>query len=77
MSTNSNSDPAQGATRASAAADEGDKRRDDTISRIRTALIQDRLTVMSLTEENTGTDPYNSGVHRALAKTHNWRKGSR
>lgn len=73
MSTNSDTDSRQ----ATPATDQSDPRRDDTISRIRTALIQDRLTVVSLTEEDTGTDPYNSGVHRALAKAHVWRKGSR
>jgi hypothetical protein len=76
MSTN-NSDLVQDARREAAANDEGDVRRDETISRLRSALMHDRLSVMALTDENTGTDPYNSGVHRALAKAHVWRKGSR
>ncbi len=56
---------------------DSDRRRDDTLSRIRAALLQDRLTVTVLTDENAGTDPYNSGVHRALAKAHVWGKRSR
>jgi hypothetical protein len=77
MSSNSNSDPARRAGPTAAPVDQGDQRRDDTINRLRTALIKDRLAVISLTDENTGTDPYNSGVHRALVKAHVWRKGSR
>lgn len=76
MSTN-NFDPVLDASRTAAATDENDLRRDDTINRLRSALLKDRLAVMALTDENTGTDPYNSGVHRALTKAHVWRKGSR
>jgi hypothetical protein len=54
-----------------------DKRRDDTITRIRAALLDERLAVMELSGENPGTDPYNSGVHRALSKAHDWGKRSR
>ena len=56
---------------------EAEKRRDDTLTRIRSALLEDRLAVMAFTNENTGSDPYNSGVHRALAKAHVWSKRSR
>lgn len=73
----SNSQQGAGARQAAKEAADSDKRRDDTISRIRSALLRDRLTVMSLGDENTGTDPYNSGVHRALTKTHDWKKRSR
>ncbi len=76
MSTN-NSDPVQDARHATAANDVSDTRRDETIKRLRSALMHDRLAVMALTDENAGTDPYNSGIHRALAKAHVWRKGSR
>jgi hypothetical protein len=78
MSTsNSNSDQVRSMDHAAAEAVESNKRRDDTITRIRTALLRDRLAVVSLSDENAGTDPYNSGVHRALAKDHVWRKRSR
>lgn len=56
---------------------DGDKRRDHTLTRIRSALLHDKLAVMSLTNENAGTDPYNSGVHRALGKATAWNKRSR
>lgn len=60
-----------------AKASEADKRRDETITRIRAALLNDRLEVMDLSGENTGTDPYNSGIHRVLAKSEVWNKRSR
>jgi hypothetical protein len=72
----SSADHATSADRATAEAKEADKRRDNTLGRIRTALLRDRLSVLSLSDENTGADPYNSGVHRALASTHVWRKRS-
>jgi hypothetical protein len=56
---------------------DGDQRRDQTITRIRSALLQNKLAVMSLTDENPGTDPYNSGVHRALGKATAWNRRSR
>ena len=55
----------------------GDQRRDDTFMRLRTALLEDRLALMETTSEQTGTDPYNSGVHRAMARAHVWSKRSR
>jgi hypothetical protein len=58
-------------------ASDANKRRDDTLTRIRSALLENRLSVVALSSENTGTDPYNSGVHRALAKAHVWSKRSR
>jgi len=65
--------PAQSGITARAA----DRRRDDTLTRLRSALLEDRLAVLDLASENTGTDPYNSGVHRTLAKGHVWDKRSR
>ena len=59
-------------------ADASDERhREDTFMRLRSALLEDRLAVLELSGENTGTDPYNSGVHRAMAKGHVWNKRSR
>jgi len=55
----------------------GDRRRDDTLTRLRSALAGQRLSLLDLTGEDTGTDPYNSGVHRALAQTYAWRKRAR
>ena len=55
-----------------------EQRREDTLNRIRSALVEERLAVVSANEENTGTDPYNSGIHRALASSHHvWNKRSR
>jgi hypothetical protein len=75
--SDSNSDQGRNTDRAAAETAEVDRRRDDTLNRIRTALLRDRLAVTSLSDENTGTDPYNSGVHRALAKAHVWGKRPR
>jgi hypothetical protein len=55
----------------------GGDERGDTFSRLRSALLEDRLAVMEGGRENTGTDPYNSGIHRAMAKAHVWGKRSR
>ena len=58
--------------------DESDARRDGTISRLRNAIIQDKFTAVSLSAEKAGSDPYNSGVHRALDRKANpWDKRSR
>jgi hypothetical protein len=54
-----------------------EKRREDTFTRLRSALLEERLAVMETSSENSGTDPYNSGVHRAMAKAHVWSKRSR
>ncbi len=54
-----------------------EQRREDTLNRIRSALVEERLEVVSAGAENTGTDPYNSGIHRALASGHVWTKRSR
>ena len=62
---------------ASTARSAADTRRDDTFMRLRAALLEDRLALMDFSTENTGTDPYNSGVHRAMAKAHVWSKRSR
>lgn len=56
---------------------DAEKRRDDTLTRIRGALLEERLSVLAVSGENCGTDPYNSGIHRALAKTQVWSKRSR
>lgn len=40
-------------------------RRQTVIAQIEAALLADKLSVMELREENTGTDPYNSGVFQA------------
>ncbi len=56
---------------------DSDQQLQNTITRIRSALLEDRLAAMSLTDENTGSDPYNSGVHRALGKATVWTRRSR
>jgi hypothetical protein len=48
----------------------------NTFMRLRSALLEDRLSAMDLAAENTGTDPYNSGTHQALGKAV-WSKRSR
>ncbi|MEJ0100532.1 MAG: hypothetical protein WDO12_12720 [Pseudomonadota bacterium] len=48
--------------------DPSDRRRDVTITRLRMAILQDKSSVVSSGVESCGSDPYNSGVHRALAK---------
>jgi hypothetical protein len=64
---------ARNARRTEAAA--ADERRDDTLNRLRAALLSDRLSVLELTGENTGTDPYNSGGMRG--PSHVWRRRAR
>jgi hypothetical protein len=64
----------QAQTKGSALADDS---RNDTFMRLRSALLEDRLAVLESQTENTGTDPYNSGIHRAMAKAHVWNKRSR
>lgn len=38
-------------------------RRQTVLAQIEAALLSDKLAVMNLSEENTGTDPYNSGIY--------------
>jgi hypothetical protein len=38
-------------------------RRQTVLAQIEAALLADKLAVMDLSDENTGTDPYNSGVY--------------
>ena len=58
--------------------DESDGRREVTITRLRTAILQDKFTALGASVEKSGTDPYNSGVHRALgSKSNPWDKRSR
>jgi hypothetical protein len=54
-----------------------DKRREDTFMRLRAALLEERLALVDTSAENTGTDPYNSGIHRALVRAQVWNKRSR
>jgi hypothetical protein len=49
----------------------------NTFMRLRSALLEDRLSAMELSDESTGNDPYNSGTHRALGKSTVWNKRSR
>ena len=37
----------------------------------------ERLALLDTSAESTGTDPYNSGIHRAMVKAHVWNKRSR
>ena len=54
-----------------------EKRREEALTRLRSALLEDRLELMEHSDESTGTDPYNSGIHRAMVKGHVWKKRSR
>lgn len=54
-----------------------DTGREDTFTRLRSALLEERLELMEVGSQNTGTDPYNSGIHRAMVKAHVWGKRSR
>jgi len=76
-SYDSRNDPSVDADQAEAGTVPANARRDDTLTRLRTALLEDRLAVMEISGESTGTDPYNSGVHRAMVKAHVWNKRSR
>lgn len=49
----------------------------NTFMRLRSALLEDRLSAMELSDEDAGNDPYNSGTHRALGKATVWNKRSR
>ena len=40
-------------------------RRQTVLAQIEAALLADKLSVLNLAEESTGTDPYNSGSPRA------------
>jgi hypothetical protein len=55
----------------------GDQPLNNTFLRLRSALLEDRLASMDLTDESAGSDPYNSGTHRALGKSTVWNKRSR
>ncbi len=58
--------------------DESDARRNVTFTRLRTAILQDKFTAIGKSDESSGSDPYNSGVHRSLEKkSHSWDKRSR
>ena len=54
-----------------------DTRQRDTLARLRSALLEQRLGLMETADQSTGTDPYNSGIHPALVKGHDWGKRSR
>jgi hypothetical protein len=75
--SNTRSDQEGHTPTAEPAISRADRRRDETLTRIRSALLEERLAVVTSSGENTGTDPYNSGVHRALSGAHSWSKRSR
>jgi hypothetical protein len=53
--------------------DEGVTRVDDTLARIRAALLQDQLRLgPGLAPKAKGADPYNNGVFRAPARGDAW-----
>lgn len=54
-----------------------DRRREDTLTRLRNALLEERLAVLELSDESTGTDPYNSGIRRGPHAFNGWGKRSR
>lgn len=43
----------------------GNHRQQDTLARIKAALMAERIAVTDITGEDTGTDPYNSSGRRA------------
>jgi hypothetical protein len=75
MNKPTNIDLSGNARTAEAEAAATDRRRNDTLNRLRAALLEDRLAVLQLSGENTGTDPYNSGIMRG--PSHLWRTRSR
>ena len=77
MSSSSSSTPPVATSNAETKPSAGDQRRSETLERIRAALLDERLAVMEFSGENTGTDPYNSGVHRTLGRGEVWSKRSR
>lgn len=74
---NSNSEHSGDSRQAQVEASATDKRVEDTFTRLRSALLEERLSLLDLSGEGAGTDPYNSGTHRALVKAHVWGKRSR
>ena len=44
-------------------------RRQTVLAQIEAALLADKLSVVEMAEEGTGTDPYNRGVPRATSGT--------
>lgn len=48
-------------------------RRQTVLAQIEAALLADQISVLDLAQENTGTDPYNSGYGRSDA----WEKRAR
>lgn len=75
MNKPGNIDHSANARETEARGAKADQRRDDTLNRLRAALLADRLTVLDFSNENTGTDPYNSGGARG--SSHIWRRRSR
>jgi hypothetical protein len=76
-SPDSNSPGSSASAKVKVLEESADQRREDTFMRLRSALLEDRLALMDTGSENTGTDPYNSGIHRAMAKAHVWSRRSR
>jgi len=55
----------------------GERRQNDTFTRLRTALLEERLALMERSSEDSGTDPYNSGIRRTTLEAPVWNKRSR
>jgi hypothetical protein len=49
-----------------------DLRLKDTLSRLRSALLDDRLAQMELSGEKAGADPRDTGIHLAAASAYDW-----
>ncbi len=77
MSTSNSKNASNSIRRPETRPADSDQPLNNTFTRLRSALLEDRLAGMALTDENTGNDPYNSGTHRALGKATIWNKRSR
>lgn len=77
MSASSNKNATSGIRRLERDTAGNEPQLNNTFMRLRSALLEDRLSAMELSDENTGNDPYNSGTHRALGKATVWSKRSR
>jgi hypothetical protein len=47
-------------------------RRKETMSRLRSALLDDRLAQMDLSRDKSGADPRDTGIHLAAGGTFDW-----
>ena len=77
MSASSNKNASSGIRRLERGTAGSEPQLNNTFMRLRSALLEDRLSAMELSDESAGSDPYNSGTHRALGKATIWNRRSR